>query len=316
MGFGSFNFICEQAALPLCSLVGTSNGIEPICYARNVQLANTLIFQTATDFIHIAALIMTTVMIFHVRSKYTAVGRKEIITFFYLYMALTVVSLMLDSGVIPMSSVVFPYFVAVQCGLSTATCWCLLVNGFVGFQFAEDGTPLSLWLLRLSSLGAFLISGAVSLCTFQGWASLSPTSTTALFVVLYIFNAVFLAVYVILQVALVLNTLEDRWPLGDIAFGVFFLVVGQVLLYVFSSKICNGAKHYLDGLFFATLCNLLGVMMVYKYWDSITKEDLEFSVASKANVWLLHDEKEQIEYDKGFANGMYSFPRSESGYFA
>jgi Chitin synthase export chaperone len=156
MGFGSFDFICEQAALPLCALVGTTNGIEPICYARNVELANTLIFQAgtslsflqlikATDFIHIAALIMTTVMIFHVRSKYTAVGRKEIITFFYLYMALTVMSLILDSGVVPLSSVVYPYFVAVQCGLSTATCWCLLVNGFVGFQFAEDGTPLSLW---------------------------------------------------------------------------------------------------------------------------------------------------------------------------
>lgn len=45
MGFGSFDFICEQAALPLCALVGTSTGIEPICYARNVELANTLIFQ-------------------------------------------------------------------------------------------------------------------------------------------------------------------------------------------------------------------------------------------------------------------------------
>jgi hypothetical protein len=90
---------------------------------------------------------MTTIMIFHVRSKYTAVGRKEIITFFYLYMALTVVSLILDAGVVPLASVVYPYFVAVQCGLTTATCWCLLVNGFVGFQFAEDGTPLSLWVL-------------------------------------------------------------------------------------------------------------------------------------------------------------------------
>jgi len=30
---------------------------------------------------------------------------------------------------------------------------------------------------------------------------------------------------------------------------------------------------------------LLSVMMVYKYWDSITKEDLEFSVGSKAAVW-------------------------------
>jgi Chitin synthase export chaperone len=158
MGFGSFDFICEQAPLPLCALVGPAAGVEAICYARNVELANTLIFQAgnlpqkqnltiATDFIHLGALIMTTVMIFHVRSKYTAVGRKEIITFFYLYMALTVISLILDSGVAPLDSVVFPYFVAVQCGLTTATCWCLLVNGFVGFQFAEDGTPLSLWVL-------------------------------------------------------------------------------------------------------------------------------------------------------------------------
>lgn len=28
-----------------------------------------------------------------------------------------------------------------------ATFWCLLLNGFVGFQFAEDGTPLSLWVI-------------------------------------------------------------------------------------------------------------------------------------------------------------------------
>lgn len=88
---------------------------------------------------------MTTLMIFHVRSKYTAVGRKEIITFFYLYIALTVISLILDSGVVPLASGVYPYFVAIQCGVVSATCWCLLVNGFVGFQFAEDGTPLSLW---------------------------------------------------------------------------------------------------------------------------------------------------------------------------
>ena len=59
--------------------------------------------------------------------------------------------------------------------------------------------------------------------------------------------------------------------------------------------------------------------MVYKYWDSITKEDLEFSVASKANVWLLHEDKE-YEYEKGLngstAYSSTAFPRSESGYFA
>jgi len=29
--------------------------------------------------------------------------------------------------------------------------------------------------------------------------------------------------------------------------------------------------------------------MVYKYWDSITREDLEFSVGSKASVWEVKD---------------------------
>ena len=49
------------------------------------------------------------------------------------------------------------------------------------------------------------------------------------------------------------------------------------------------AKHYIDGYFFGTICTLLGVMMVYKYWDSITKEDLEFSVGGKSNVWEIRD---------------------------
>lgn len=37
-------------------------------------------------------------------------------------------------------------------------------------------------------------------------------------------------------------------------------------------------------------CILLGVMMVYKYWDSITGDDLEFSVGSKAGMWEIKDE--------------------------
>ena len=37
------------------------------------------------------------------------------------------------------------WFAAVYTGLVAAAYCCLLINGFVGFQFAEDGTPLSLW---------------------------------------------------------------------------------------------------------------------------------------------------------------------------
>jgi hypothetical protein len=228
-------------------------------------LANTIIFQAATDFAHIAALAMTAIMIFHVRSKFTAVGRKEILTFFYIYSVLTIVSLVLDAGVIQSTNQsAYPWFVAVQDGLSSALCTSLLINGFVGFQLYEDGTTLSVWLLRLGSLVMFIISFAVSLLTFKGWAGLSPTNTTGLFVVLYIINAICLAIYFVMQVILVVNTLQDRWPLGDLAFGAFFFIIGQVILYMFGRRICESVNHYLDGLFFATVCNLLGVMMVYK----------------------------------------------------
>lgn len=60
--------------------------------------------------------------------------------------------------------------------------------------------------------------------------------------------------------------------------------------------------------------------MVYKYWDSITKEDLEFSVASKANVWLLAEEKEGGEgFDKPLVSYPYApsaFTKSEHGYYS
>jgi hypothetical protein len=269
MGFGDFSTICTKAAIPLCALVGEQainhgTGIQTNCYSRTIEIANTLIFQAANDFMHILAMIMTVVMIIHVRSKFTAVGRKEITSFFYIYLLLTVISLVLDAGVAAPGSAPYPYFAAAQNGLASALCTCLLINGFVGFQLYEDGTTLSVWLLRLSSLAMFVVSGAVSLLTFKNWAGLSSNNPVGIFIITYIVNAIFLFVYIVSQIILVVGTLEDRWPLGDISFGVFFLVIGQVILYVFSDTICDSMQHYLDGLFFATICNLLAVMMVYK----------------------------------------------------
>ena len=83
MGFGDFETICRKSALPVCSVVGDRNsisgsrtGIQATCYARSIELANTIIFEAATDFIHILALGMAAIMVLHVRSKFTAVGKE------------------------------------------------------------------------------------------------------------------------------------------------------------------------------------------------------------------------------------------------
>jgi hypothetical protein len=80
MGFGDFVSICEKTPLPLCPLIGpvspitNSHSVQTHCYARSIELANTIIFQGATGFAHIIALMMLVIMIIHVRSKFTAVG--------------------------------------------------------------------------------------------------------------------------------------------------------------------------------------------------------------------------------------------------
>ncbi|KAF8621834.1 hypothetical protein AX15_007458 [Amanita polypyramis BW_CC] len=232
---------------------------------------------------------MTAIMIYHIRVKYTAVGRKEIVTFFWMYMAIELLAMFLDSSVIPTANVSYPWFAAVYTGLVAAAYACLLINGFVGFQFAEDGTPLSLWFLRISCLAVFGVSFFVAIATFKNIAGFSFIKPVGLWVIYILWPLVCVVIYIISQLILVFRTLDDRWPIGDIVFGTAFFTIGQVLLFAFSVTICNAIKHYIDGLFFFTLCILLSVMMVYKYWDSITREDLEFSVGSKAAVWEVKD---------------------------
>ncbi|KXN85145.1 Chitin synthase export chaperone, partial [Leucoagaricus sp. SymC.cos] len=262
---------------------------------RNVDVGGTLIFQPSTCFVHIVAIIMTAIMILHIRSKYTAVGRKEIVMFFWMYALIELLAMFLDSGVIPTSNQAYTWFAAVYTGLVAATYCCLLINGFVGFQFAEDGTPLSLWasllyqFLRISCLVVFGISFFISIATFKQFAGFTYDKTIGLWIIYILWPLICTVIYVVSQLILVFRTLDDRWPIGDIVFGTAFFTIAQVLLFAFSVTICDAIKHYIDGLFFFTLCMLLSVMMVYKYWDSITREDLEFSVGSKAAVWEVKD---------------------------
>ena len=73
--------------------------------------------------------------------------------------------------------------------------------------------------------------------------------------------------------------------LGDLFFGSVFLIFG-ILAAGTSVEFCKVAAHYLDGLFISASMILLSVMMTYKYWDSITHEDLEFSVGVN-HLWAL-----------------------------
>lgn len=277
--------------LPLCSTIGSINttsvfdkGVVPQCYLRPVELANTMIFNLGNAFIHIGALVIVLIIIFNVRQKYTAIGRSEMLFLLEIYLGLTISSLVVDCGVSPPSSGSYAYFVALQIGLASAFCIGLLYNGLLCFQFWEDGLTRSMWIMRVACVTWFAVNFFVAMITFKHWdTALDDRKTTTLFVLAYVINAILLAVYVVSQLILVFFALDSWWCLGAIFLFCFFFVAGQIIMYVFSSQICLGTKHYVDGLFFATACNLFALMMVYKFWDMITTDDLEFSVANAEN---------------------------------
>lgn len=306
MVFGSFDSICSKTSLPICSVISTNNatditrGILPKCYPRSVELANTMIFSVGNAFMHFGSLIIMLIIIFNVRGKYTAIGRKEMLHFFYSFIGLIVSSLVVDCGVSPPSSQSYGYFVAVQLGLAGVVCISLLYNGLLCFQFWEDGSTKSMWILRIISFCWFVVNFLVSLFTFKDFpSSIGDSNTLPLFIVSYLLNALILFIYVVSQVILVFFALDSSWPLGAICLGVFFFVAGQLLTYVFSAGICEQVGHYVDGVFFATICNMSAVMMIYKFWDMITIDDLEFSVATVeagVNNFGMDDEKRNSTY--------------------
>lgn len=73
--------------------------------------------------------------------------------------------------------------------------------------------------------------------------------------------------------------------LANVLLSIFFLACSMMVIVGFSNHICHIAKHYLDGMFFGSLFLLMSIMMLHKYWDSITMEDWEFNLGGAPHIW-------------------------------
>lgn len=296
-----FEEICSRTPLPLCSIIKSGRhlimsnsttidnfnpenlhaGILPRCYARSIDLANTMIFNVGNAFVNIGSLCVLLIILYNVRQKFTAIGRAEYLHFFQLALLMIIFTLVVDTGVSPPGSGSYPYFVAIKMGLAGACCWNILVNGFLGFNLWEDGTKRSMFLTRGAAFIGFVANFLVAILTFKTATrkgAIDKTDTTALFVITYVLNGTILLVYTVCQLLISVFVVHNLWVAGAVMLGVFFFVAGQVLVYAVSDKICKGANHYIDGLFCGSLCNIFTLMMVYKIWDMTTDDDLEFGV--------------------------------------
>ena len=96
----------------------------------------------------------------------------------------------------------------------------LFLNGIVGYQLLDDGTPLSLGLILLSAIALFVGTGYIALDTgfdYTGHfnASLNPPNNRniGLYVLYQLAPLVFLAGFFLLETFLVLRVLGEKKPM-------------------------------------------------------------------------------------------------------
>ena len=112
-------------------------------------------------------------------------------------------------------------FTAVHLGAITATLWVLLLNGVVGFQILDDGTPISLGLILGSGIAFFVGTGFIALDTAFSYtntfvSSLSAQSNNrnvALYVLYQLWPLICLVGFFILETVLVLRILGEKKPM-------------------------------------------------------------------------------------------------------
>ena len=112
-------------------------------------------------------------------------------------------------------------FTAAHLGSITATLWVLLLNGVVGFQVLDDGTPISLGLILFSAIAFFVGTGYVALDTAFSYthtfaSSLqAPNRNVALYVLYQLWPLICLFGFFVLETVLVLRVLGERKPMGS-----------------------------------------------------------------------------------------------------
>ncbi|CAF9928942.1 hypothetical protein IMSHALPRED_007793 [Imshaugia aleurites] len=289
--FGNFHNFCRDSTLPICNLFsksptqqGTGSqlggygfggcGLTGIALSHGRHLSN-----LGSILLCGLAILVTAVLLWRADKKQAAVGRREFQLFLLGYIIVEICEIFTVGG-FPLERKVRLGFTAVHLGSIVATLWVLLLNGIVGFQILDDGTPLSLGLILLSGIAFFVGTGYIALDTafsythtFKSSLSEPDNRNIALYVLYQLWPLICLVGFFLLETVLVLRVLGEKKPMLYLMAAALLFAIGQIFQYVISNHICHGTNHKIDGALFETLFTLLSVVMIWVFWSSITEDD-------------------------------------------
>ncbi|KAJ8609014.1 hypothetical protein MRB53_039373 [Persea americana] len=296
--YGKFYYFCRdtgslRSTLPVCnlfleSLARDGQGFNDFGGGCNLKGSILLAF---------FAIITALGLLWRSNMKKAAVGRREMQLFLIGFIIIEICEIF-TVGWFPLDGRVTRVFTAIHIASVVATLWILMMNGAVGYQLLDDGTPLSLALIFGSAAALFIGAGYIALDTGFNWtgyfasATYTPTfpdpnlftynTSYSLYTLYQLVPLVFLVVYFILEAVLVLRVLGEVRPMPlSFAIGQIFEYVRQSLdsfkqqtndLQVISKYICSGTNGAINGALFETLFTWIAVTLIWVFWDSITED--------------------------------------------
>ncbi|OCK95624.1 uncharacterized protein K441DRAFT_658332 [Cenococcum geophilum 1.58] len=286
--YGNFHDFCRdsgssRATIPVCNLFKESptrggsgyGGCELVGISLNHEKHLANLGSILLCGIAIAA---STFLILRSERKKAAVGRREMQLFLLGYIIISICEIFTVGG-FPLNGGVRRAFSAVHIAAVVATLWILLLNGIVGYQLLDDGTPMSIGLIFVSSLILFIGTGYIALDTGFSWtgfwnSTLSPPNRSySLYTLYQLAPLVFLVVFFLLEAFLVLRILGEKKPMIYLGSAALLFAIGQIFQYVVSVHICNATNGGINGGLFETLFTLAAVIMIWVFWSSITEDD-------------------------------------------
>ncbi|KAI9774919.1 MAG: hypothetical protein M1840_000135 [Geoglossum simile] len=282
-GFGDFGDFCRDSTLPVCNLF---TSIERGCLLSGIPLdGRKQLGNLGVVLLCVIAIAVSGFLIWRSEKKEAAVGRREMQLLLGCYILVEICEIFSVGG-FPLDKKVIVGFTGVHIAAISAAFWILLLNAAVGYQFIDDGTPLSLGLIGGSAILFFIGTGYIALDTGFGWTghfdkSLAPPNNNiGLYVLYQLLPLVFIVLFFILEAFLVLRVLGEKRPMLYLGGAALLFALGQIFNYVISTHICQATNGKIDGSLFETLFTLLAVVTLWVFWSSITEDDWPSPVAT------------------------------------
>ncbi|KAJ9200629.1 hypothetical protein DTO166G4_6754 [Paecilomyces variotii] len=281
--FGNFHDFCRDSTLPICNIFVANN--QPPnrayggCALTGIDLSGgRYLGNLGSIILAFISILASIFLLWRSERKKAAVGRREMQIFLIGYIVIEICEIF-TVGAFPLDSAVRKGFTAVHVAAITATCWILLLNALVGFQFLDDGTPASIGLFLASAGVLFIGTGYITLDTAFSWTGHFDSSyhghnrNIALYVLYQLFPLVCLVFFYVLESVLVLRVLGETKPMIYLSLAGLLFAIGQIFEYVISTHLCQASHGKINGALFETFFTLLGVVTVWIFWSSITEDD-------------------------------------------